>query len=216
MGRLKLLSGQFNGKVGSFVGSKNHSGHYVKARVFSKAPATTQQIANLTAFGALQRFTAALAKHTKNYRFLTTSTQTWYNTLTSTFKSTLVNNSFVVDKVVNSLPQVDSATISIAALNLQAGSLALEISAPETLIEKSTRVLLFVVYNENEKEVDWTVTDCTAKSVTFSWDCSILTSGFVFAVEIVQTNKIRTFSSGFLHAHPYSWRNPAVIYLTEE
>lgn len=58
MGKLKLLKGAFEGKVGVNYGVKQRSNHYLKAVPFSHTPHNEKQKMAFSAFGCLQRMSS--------------------------------------------------------------------------------------------------------------------------------------------------------------
>ena len=210
MARQHLLTGQITGRVGSFVGSKNASGAYVKARVFSKETPTTAQQEAITAFGCLQRFSVAVAKRAVNYRFSLIGNGTWQNIVCHAFKKMVTGRTFTVENAALCFPTVDTYSLTISSFSQTSSTLTVSLSFPSTAIAKKNRHLLIIVFNNTMNEASYDIVNATATTANFQWQSLTIETPIVFSVEMIE-NSVENFPYSANRAkHPYIWRNVAI------
>lgn len=213
MAKPELIKGHFTGRVGSFVGSKNKGGEYVKARVFSKAPLTETQGNCLQAFGYLQRFASPLAKLTASTPFTTVGKGSYYNRVCSLFKGAISTHEFLEASLTTAVSSVDPYTVTLSSVDIATGACTATVKFPDTAIEKASRKIVAIVYNEECKKAATATGTAEQTEWQFQWQPSVLTSGFLFMVEVIKNNEALFPLSRDRKRNPYYWRNATVTQL---
>lgn len=207
MAKIELLNGHFNGKLGSLVGSKTIGGRYVKARVFSKAPASETQIDNLTAFRGLQRFASPIAKLCFSMPFERQAGWSFHNSVVSLFKPSIASKVFTPSALPSALATEEPFELGECEISAEDGKADVSFVFASSAIPAGERFIFAAVYNQDVKAVaKWLFAE-TDGEISAVWLPSALSSGFFFAFEIVP-NKAEYFPNRrVVKKKPFVWRN---------
>lgn len=104
MGKLKLIQGAFNGKVGEFYGTKQYRKHFIKAVPFSHTPHNEKQNQAFSAFGCLQRMSSQFVRGFWQYLGLSDKNMNKINAVAKWAKICVSNRSFSVQKIADVIP----------------------------------------------------------------------------------------------------------------
>lgn len=114
MATMDLLSGGINGKLGNLYGSKMRRTKVIKAVPFSHAPHNHKQKEAFTAFGCLQRISAAIAAVFFDRLGIMAKGINKINAVSHLFKPIISNRVFELSKLVEIAPPDESIEIIYA------------------------------------------------------------------------------------------------------
>lgn len=101
MGKLKLINGNFNGKVGAFVGQTYKGLKVIKSVEHKKRHPTTSQTNSVRAFECLNRAASGLVEYLWTFSKLSTKSQLKHNALAQFWKPLIADKTFNLENFYN-------------------------------------------------------------------------------------------------------------------
>lgn len=145
MGKMNLLKSNYTGSVGATTGAVQRGQSVIKARVWSKAPASPTQKKSVRAFEALNRVCGIMAKRWAKWLPVKKENMLLHNALAKYFRAVVKNHAFDVAGFKERTNGTSSILVSGFDFNLESGSLKFKATATLNHWEQGLESWLIVV-----------------------------------------------------------------------
>lgn len=149
MATLNFISGSFTGKVGEHVGAKWRDKKTIRARQFSKAPATMLQTKSVRAFECLNRFASGISKAGFKYLGLKAKNMHNHNAVARWLKPLIANNEFIVERLENIITSSNNIWVKSFVYSHTTWQISLSIDKSPSYIPPPSQMMFVLIFQDN-------------------------------------------------------------------
>lgn len=169
MGKMNLLKANYTGSVGATTGAEVHGASVVKAKIWSKAPASPLQRSNVRAFEALNRVCGVMARNWSAWVPVKKGNMLLHNALARYFKAVVAGHVFDVAGFKEHVTGTSSILVSDFEFDASTGSLRFTASASLHGFENGTESWCIIVVDTAGRILHW----AQPRATVYSFDAVV-------------------------------------------